>query len=67
MPEQLACSITGVAAALATLPELQFVNLGFNMLDGQLDRACNLTTTKACSQHKHLQLFLTGSWGTRAA
>lgn len=49
MPERLACSITGVAAALATLPELQFVNLGFNMLDGRLDRACNLTTTKACS------------------
>ncbi len=41
------CSITEIAAALAGLPDLQFVNLGYNLLDGQLDRACNLTSTKA--------------------
>ncbi len=40
-------SITEIAAALAGLPDLQFVNLGYNLLDGQLDRACNLTSTKA--------------------
>ena len=40
-------SITETAAALAGLPDLQFVNLGYSLLDGQLDRACNLTSTKA--------------------
>ena len=42
-------SISSIASTLATLPNLQFVNLGYNMLDGELHRSCNLTSTKACS------------------
>ena len=41
-------SISRIASTLATLPNLQYVNLGYNMLDGQLHRSCNLTSTKAC-------------------
>lgn len=40
-------SISSIASTLATLPNLQYVNLGYNMLDGQLHRSCNLTSTKA--------------------
>ena len=39
-------SISSIAATLATLPSLQYVNLGYNMLDGELHRSCNLTSTK---------------------
>ena len=41
-------SISSIASTLATLPNLQYVNLGYNMLDGELHRSCNLTSTKAC-------------------
>lgn len=44
-------SISNIAATLATLPNLQYVNLGYNMLDGQLHRSCTLTSTKARSKN----------------
>ncbi|KAK9839237.1 hypothetical protein WJX81_003310 [Elliptochloris bilobata] len=54
-------NISGIATTLASLPELQYVNLGYNMLDGQLDHACNLTSTRRLAQLNLMNNALSGS------
>ncbi len=55
------CSITQVAKTLATLPKLQYVDLGFDGLEGPLDSACGLAKTKKLASLNLMNNALTGS------
>ncbi len=57
----LVCSITQVAKALGALPKLQYVDLGFDGIEGPLDSACNLAKTKKLASLNLMNNALTGS------
>ncbi|CAL8465974.1 g5510 [Coccomyxa elongata] len=54
-------NITQVAKTLATLPKLQYVDLGFDGLEGSLDSACGLAKTKKLASLNLMNNALTGS------
>lgn len=54
-------SITQVAKTLSALPKLQYVDLGFDGIEGPLDSACGLAKTKKLASLNLMNNALTGS------
>ena len=55
------CSITTVANTLSELPALKYVDMGYTQLEGPLDTACGLASTKKLQQLNLMNNALTGS------
>lgn len=54
-------SITDVAKTLSALPKLEYVDLGFDSLEGPLDSACGLARTRKLESLNLMNNALSGS------
>lgn len=54
-------SITQVAKTLSALPNLQYVDLGFDSIEGPLDSACGLAKTKVLASLNLMNNQISGS------